>query len=77
VGRDGADYCGDLPREETEIFFESGLDSQITDLPPVQLSDDQQRLSPVARMSAATCGFAEGPGYRFAHPGYAFEDLRL
>jgi hypothetical protein len=28
VGRDGADYCGDLRREETEIFFETGLDSK-------------------------------------------------
>jgi hypothetical protein len=30
VGRDGADYCGDLRPEETEIFFEMGLDRQIS-----------------------------------------------
>jgi hypothetical protein len=30
VGRDGADYCGDLRGKETEIFFEMGLDRQIT-----------------------------------------------
>jgi len=29
VGRDGADNCGDLRREETKIFFEMGLDRQI------------------------------------------------
>ena len=27
--------------------------------------------SDVAQMSAATCGFADRPGYRFVHPGYA------
>src|SRR5215217_4638014 len=31
------DYCGDLRREETEIFFEMGLDRQITDLRFAQL----------------------------------------
>jgi hypothetical protein len=33
-----------LRGKETEIFFEMGLDRQISDLPPGQLSDRQQRL---------------------------------
>jgi len=33
LGRDGADIAGDLPRKRREIFFESGLDSHIVDLP--------------------------------------------
>src|SRR5215218_7582109 len=43
------DYCGDLRREETKIFFESGLDSQITDLRFAQLSLRRGRnLPPLA-----------------------------
>src|SRR5215218_8384833 len=47
VGRDGVDYCGDLRREKTNIFFEMGLDRQIT---LICLSLERERVATNAEL---------------------------